>query len=201
MSRLIAFGCSHTFGAGLSDTYPLKKHPSKQSWPAILGEKLDIEVCNEGIPAAGNAEIFDKILRYDFLPTDLIIIMWSHFVRYDDFVIEDQYRSTRQWRKNFKNQEFDDKIDYHNAYKNYLIFQHCELLLSCKKLQHYSTIAWYLDSQLYPKPEFIELHNMIDLNIHSLVVDKGLDQMHFGPKTHEKVAECFYAKVKDNVIR
>lgn len=45
MSRLIAFGCSHTYGHGLPDCF-IPPHrpgtdPSKLSWPYPLGELLN----------------------------------------------------------------------------------------------------------------------------------------------------------------
>ena len=45
MSRLVVFGCSHTYGHGLRDCYdPLTGHPgpqpSLQAWPARLVELL-----------------------------------------------------------------------------------------------------------------------------------------------------------------
>ena len=45
MDRLVAFGCSYTYGHGLPDCIMAKgragKRPSKFAWPYLLAKKLD----------------------------------------------------------------------------------------------------------------------------------------------------------------
>lgn len=197
LNRLIAFGCSYTFGAGLLDTYPEKNTPSKFSWPSVLGNLLNYTVCNEGKPGSGNAEIFDNILRYDFTPNDLVIIMWSHFVRFDHLIIENDYLPKRYWKKPDRSLI---NYEHHNAYKNYLTFQHCELLLESRQIKSYSLLGWNSDELLYPKPNFINLKNLIDLKLSDMNTDRALDNIHFGPKTHNNIAHSIYDRIKHSVL-
>jgi hypothetical protein len=49
--RLIAFGCSNTYGEGLEDCWipEFRKHgpkPSKVAWPQILADKMGRECVN-----------------------------------------------------------------------------------------------------------------------------------------------------------
>jgi hypothetical protein len=76
--RLVAAGCSFTYGLGLED-------PAKQSWPGVLGELLGCEAVNLGTPAAGNSYIANSILDYHAVDPafDLVVIGWSSWTRMD----------------------------------------------------------------------------------------------------------------------
>ena len=76
--RLIAAGCSFTYGLGLED-------PVNQSWPGVLGKLLDCEVVNLGTPAAGNSYIANSILDQHATDPefDLVVVGWSSWTRMD----------------------------------------------------------------------------------------------------------------------
>ncbi len=71
--KILTLGDSFTFGAEL-------QHPDKDSWPFLLGNKLDSEITNLAKPGSGNTRMVrhavEQIDNYD-----LIIIAWSHFAR------------------------------------------------------------------------------------------------------------------------
>ena len=76
MARLLAFGCSYTYGEGLEDCWsPLNKTfgplPSKQAWPSILGKDLGREVHNFGICGASNKHIWHTILNIQSASIDI----------------------------------------------------------------------------------------------------------------------------------
>lgn len=199
MSRLVTFGCSHTYGYGLPDccngVYGPVTSPSKFSWSNLLGQLLNLEVHNESKGGLGNLEIWDKMLRYKFLSDDLVIVMWSHFTRYDNFTVTKNYVPTKS-RSSLKsnNNKFNWLNDYENAYKNYLIFHHANLYLDSKKIKNYSFIAHKPDYIDFPPPNFLQIPNLltIDENYH---LDKGLDNKHFGLKSHEKLASILHDKI------
>ena len=87
MARLVAFGCSNTYGQALNDCYNKKNksygpQASKFAWPAILAKKLNLEVCNYGIPGASNKQIWNTVLDSKLYDTDIVVILWSHLDRY-----------------------------------------------------------------------------------------------------------------------
>ena len=87
MDRLVAFGCSNTYGEGLSDcweprTQKAGRVPSKFAWPNLVAKQLEMEVVNLSIPGASNKHILDIILHVDFLPTDKVVIMWTYEDRF-----------------------------------------------------------------------------------------------------------------------
>lgn len=194
MPRLIAFGCSYTWGVGLPDVYPVTGNtPSKFAWPALLSTMLDRELCNEAIGGSGNAEIFDKILRYQFEPDDLVMIMWSHFVRYDSFTINSNYTQHRRTGWSLKNID-DLGIHHHNAYKNYITMQHCGLLLLNKGIKSFSFIGFTDDTDQYPVPNFITIPNSLTIT-ENYWIDRALDNSHFGEKSQAKLANILYNRI------
>ena len=79
MNRLLVFGCSLTYGEGLKDCngYNPPK-PSKLAWPNFVGNFLNREVYNFGIPGASNKLIWHKILTTKIEPSDIVITLWSN---------------------------------------------------------------------------------------------------------------------------
>lgn len=86
--RLIAFGCSNTYGHGLLDCKALSgwghgPTPSKYSWPFQLGKMLKVgKVINQGNPGASNKEIAKAITDFDFDKDDLVVVGWSFIERH-----------------------------------------------------------------------------------------------------------------------
>lgn len=87
-NRVIAFGCSNTYGYGLQDCYEgkNKKEPglyaSSYAWPSILSGLLNLNIINMSSPGASNKEIWHEIVNFEFEPTDLVFTMWTGFYRW-----------------------------------------------------------------------------------------------------------------------
>tara|TARA_B100001094_G_C18146897_1_gene781323 strand:- start:621 stop:1277 length:657 start_codon:yes stop_codon:yes gene_type:complete len=74
MTRLVAFGCSHTYGETCSDRI-------QNCWPAQLAQKWQINFVNNGVNGASAKEISNYILNYELNSNDIVIILWSHWTR------------------------------------------------------------------------------------------------------------------------
>ena len=89
MSRLIAFGCSSTFGQGLSDCdgvyNPKITQPSKFAWPSVLASLLDLECINMSTPGSSNKRIMYNVKNFKFDKNDVVTILWSMPVRHAIF--------------------------------------------------------------------------------------------------------------------
>jgi hypothetical protein len=197
MGRLVTFGCSYTYGIGLEDIYGSKKvtEPSKLAWPTLLGQLLDKTTINESAPGSGNFEIFDKIIRYNFQPDDLVIIMWSHFIRLGHYkILEKNYKGQRKGSM-MQAKHTAILMEFDNAYKNYQIFHHANLYLESKKIDNYSFIAFFRDRDSFPCPSFFEFSKMLTIQ-EDYHIDMALDREHFGHKSHEKLANILYNKIK-----
>ena len=66
--KLVTFGCSHTYGHGLSDCIAEDGSngptASQQAWPSILSGLTDMKVDNASRPGAGNLMITKAIVDY-----------------------------------------------------------------------------------------------------------------------------------------
>ena len=85
MNRLVAFGCSNTYGHGLPDCIENGlpgRSPSKLAWPNLLATKLNLNVVNMGQPGASNKRIWHNALHYNYNHSDTVVIMWSYISRY-----------------------------------------------------------------------------------------------------------------------
>jgi len=199
MSRLVAFGCSYTYGHGLVDchiepnTYgPL---PSKFAWPQLLADMLGIEAVNLGKPGLSNLHILWKLLNFQFKTDDLCIVMWTHFgrlpysnLKYDSSDIDWNYYDNSVIKQLPQIEEENIVIN------NYIAMHHAWLHLSIKNIKNYFVVA----------PKDIKFYKAPDISIPSLItknpillkeIDKGLDKMHPGPKTHEVIAKYLFNQI------
>lgn len=90
MSRLIACGCSFTYGHGLRDCrydginytdMTQIQTPSHLAWPQIAANKLGIECVNLSRCGESNRYIAYALTQFEFQPDDIVVPMWTHFTR------------------------------------------------------------------------------------------------------------------------
>lgn len=198
MARLIAFGCSYTYGQGLPDCHKngnIGPNPSNLAWPSLVAAKLGITVQNLAFPGSGNAEILDKVLRFKFERDDICMIIWSHFVRYDHFKVISNYHPRREWK--WDTAVLDE--EFHNAYKNYMAMHHCSLYLESIGIPSISSTIFSPDTDSFSIPNFMKIKNLIVLPDNYLV-DLAEDKSHPGVKSQENIANALINGF-NNVIR
>ncbi len=202
MSRLIAFGCSFTFGQGLIDIYPSSNKSSRFAWPELLGNKLKRSVINRGKPGIGNLEILNRVLTTKFEPSDIVVIMWSQFVRHDFFRYDLIPIGSRIHYEEFlKYNPIEEKwwIDNNRA-RNWLTIHQCSLYLQSINIPFVSFmgIVGHNDTLPYPK---LEIPNLLtDINVSDWFVDRALDaheegKGHPGLESHKLIANLIYDKI------
>jgi len=123
MKKLLTIGDSFTAG---------KELPSQiLAWPVLLANKLGWSVTNLGESASCNQKMMRKLVSTPIEQYDLIVILWSHFDRFeiaDDVGIFDAwpggnrtfFRNEAPWRPiiiDYWNRHYND--DY--AYRQYLM--------------------------------------------------------------------------------
>lgn len=95
-TRLLAYGCSNTFGEGLDDIWhhdPSLKYgsnsenPSRYAWPRELGKLMNFdEVHNHAEGGASNKKIWLNILQTKIDPiTDTVVVQWTFVARWTIF--------------------------------------------------------------------------------------------------------------------
>lgn len=202
MSRLVAFGCSFTYGQGLpnskigNNTTKFASQPSDHSWPYKLAEMLNVEGVNKGIPGASNLEILYHILNFDFKPNDIVVVMWSLPDRDLYFQSSRGFKPFRQlgtWLTNrnkyeeewFKNLDFKD-----NCIKSWIYIQHADLYLKSLSLKyiHYPILPNLLEEY---RPEFIKkIDNFFNNGF--IDIDKCQEGSHPGILSHIETANVVY---------
>ena len=204
MSRLLAFGCSYTYGSALPDCHIPPNlpgpNPSKFAWPQLLADKSNYECLNYGECGASNLAVLDRILNFDFKPDDIICVLWPFKNRMMEYSVN----------KNTNHGRWDtDWIKSQNKYdliiKNHLFMNHGYLYLKDLGLQSYHMDVdfyhkdVYLHNELLPKwTKNIELMD-IDFSKIEKIPPLGLDNLHPGIQFHKIVADKLFDKIT-NVI-
>jgi hypothetical protein len=202
MSRVVAFGCSFTYGHGLedcvaSDGIGAGPIPSRFSWPSILADKMNLDCDNQAVCGLSNLGIVDKILNYSFNKDDMIIIMWTFFER--DLL----------WVS--KNQKLDLTVGIDTEILNAWAITHSIVdrrMRTWYNIHHVYSYLKSINANFYflhvnQEPEFINLRPVWANNINFLPT-KFRDFRHFplaadgkhpGPKSHSFMASHIYQHI------
>lgn len=202
MDRLVAFGCSHTFGQALPDCdfdYGMVP-PSKLSWPFKLGEMLKIDVHNAAIPGASNKQIMNQILTFPFKNTDTAIVLWSYA---DRFTILDQDRNKYYNYEdiNYRNQLVPNMTKNNRTAKYYYRYVYNRTDNLIMTAHYISYVKLYLNSQ-----NIINYHTCAEEIHHPSIFSikhgeirnrfpKASDGMHVGEKGHMETARRIYKRM------
>ena len=206
--RIVTFGCSHTYGHGLADCYLLPScqpgpTPSKFAWPQLLGQEFDKEVINMGKPAASNIEILSRILAFDFIETDLVVIQWTYTPR--DMLFGVTFN--QQLGPSFPEVKTSNNKDYymlHNEYdtliRSLFHIHHADMFFRHKKLKylHYMHEIEISRINIVTRSKLKWFNIPLNpFNILSLEIDKAVDGHHAGPKTQIEVSKTIISLIKE----
>ena len=157
LNRLIVFGCSNTYGQGLSDCRDRNSPASILGWPNELATMMGIStVINLGIGGASNKHISNSFLNKagdDFFntDTDVVVFLWSYFCRHcifqNDGSVERylpsdirtknkrfepiRYNKIKSWYKDY-NTGVDQQLS------NYTTISHTQHYLNSKGITNYN---------------------------------------------------------------
>jgi hypothetical protein len=97
MARLIAAGCSCTYGHGLPDCSQGPDHvygpePSQLAWPSICAAQLGLACVNLSQPGSSNISILLSLLQHAWAPGDVAAVLWSFPQRDTLFGPDGDYR-------------------------------------------------------------------------------------------------------------
>lgn len=195
LGRLVSFGCSNTYGQGLSDCYDGNDgpgpSPSKQVYPALLGEEFNITSINEGKPGCSNAYIAYKILNYQFLEGDFIIVQWTTPTRSTLFLKEGELPIGPWIKKDYCKHYYNIVDNKHLMIETMKNIHHIELYLRSKEIPFiFATnatvnlkVGWKINTPIIPLIQF--------------VTDRGVDKLHPGPESHKKIAKYLSHLLKE----
>ncbi len=219
MTRLVAFGCSHTYGQALPDVWDHENNKdiwlesdrdklisSKYAWPQILANKLNIKCDNNGRPGASNKEIWWNIVNYDFQKTDVVIILWSFpYGRHAIITKKELEYFNINENKTFEGKQkcniyFKYIYDEHDAtLDSYLRINHIEMFLkdNIKLIKHYYP-GLVTEYDLF-KPSWNKVNILEKFPGPIYDKDRAFDGCHPGPESHKAFAMAVYDEIKDEI--
>jgi hypothetical protein len=202
MSRLIAFGCSITYGHGLPDCFSppggFGPTPSNLAWPSLLGKKLEKStVVNNADPGASNLQILWKILNYEFQHDDICVVYWSFYERLDIVRLELDSTKTHRLQLGDLDKDFLSRPGYikHNTIRNFLMIHHAALFLEDMGIPYFflDRPTFKLEGKL---SEYLSSKNYDNTQIDQVFkIDLALDKAHPGIKSQEKIANYIHSKL------
>ena len=208
MSRLIAFGCSNTYGHGLEDCIVFPTHApgpiaSKTAWPNALGKLLNVkEVINQGEPGASNKFIWRRIFDFKFRKNDIVFINWSFLDRHCFF--REQYGREIMigcWIENKPNKTYfkllysdlDSTLEFFNR------ADHSKRYLDSLNIKNFHTTVLHdEDRNTLTIPKWMSV-NLLKTNMSTIrqLHPTALDNSHPGQLAHDQFANDLYLEIKE----
>jgi hypothetical protein len=186
MNRIVAFGCSNTFGTSLPD--------ATAAWPHVLADLYNCKVDNRGIEGASNLQILWNILQYDFKPGDTVVIMWA-------IVNRDFFEGTNQFGVWQDASIVDHWIAVHSEkdmiIRAWLNIHHADLHLKQLNIPHYN---FAVDYRLLNKNKL----KFINTTLYNARVDlykfinRASDKSHPGEIAHRNIAKKIKKIINEN---
>ena len=190
---ILFLGCSHTFGVGLAED---------ELYCRLVSDKLQMPYVNGGVGAAGrymNTMNLTKILQSGVRPA-LVINQWPSYGRTFFMTPRKEIMCLGPWIvDNERNEELDIGWDTRlsSFYKAWIdsgrhdiesehYVNNARLLLGGYDIPYFE-FGFY--SSPIHKKDINELLGIVCINLNEFQIDLARDDMHLGPKTHEKLAE------------
>lgn len=223
--RIICFGCSLTFGEGITKV-DLYEKPSEYSWPSVIRRDLmnnTVPVINESIAGASNKLILYKIMNFDYEPNDIVCVQYTYAGR--DSIFKKQIANKSEINVNnihFINPSaFIRKTEiaerYYEIYDNYsllindLIYVNsCYNFLQNNNIKYTcrfaSNLMYYIDNEnilFKSNYKFQEDQHLKTIqNISELIDERsryGHDGSHYSIEVNELIAKDYYKSITNMI--
>ena len=198
MSRIIIFGDSNSYGAGLSD-------PINENFGYHLGKYFNKEVINLAVPGGSNTRIMYEILNFDFQSTDVVFIGWTYVFRDAVFLRKDKIEHYGSWidPKVAKNKDWLRYAEeYDLTVKSYMHMHHANCYFETKNIKLVQVFLEEVPNAFYIKKDF-KWSDKLEMSFDILKEVKYVDLTscnHPGPKTHKLFAEYLCENFKDKFL-
>jgi hypothetical protein len=191
--RIVAFGCSYTYGHGLPDCLDNNGRPgpnySKLAFPILLAQKLDYECINLGKSGNSNKEIWNDILNFDFKEGDIALVTWTYYSRF--CIIKS---NTTQRINPWNDRDKPFYMNYSNRNDMLLDFytrlNHVNTYLQNKNIK---SLNYVIENHEDKSPEW----NTVDILGLFEKIDEADDRCHPGERSHIVFAD----KIHNHIIR
>ena len=199
MHKIIAFGCSNTFGQGLPDCYKMEgdigiglEKSSQYAWPEVFAKKMKKSCVNLAQPGSSNRQILWQILNFEYYqPRDCVTILWTFINR--SSIIKSQHEISQLHIREWSGQPIENKawrkykVETYNEYDemirslHYIDYADRFLKDRVGYVMHYVTDNTLLDhKQPYVQADIIRNGKLLMTEY-----PKGLDGVHHGIEGHQ----------------
>ena len=206
MERLVAFGCSITYGHALADCYSAPSGPgplpSEQAWPSLVATHFNVPLTNQSVCGNSNLAILNDVLKFKFLKGDVAIIMWSLADRdvlfgKKNLLGKQTLMPIGRWQNTKLSEHwFAAHPESDLATRTWFYIHHATLYLKSIGISLYNIFSGYEELKKY-KPKYLKLDFYKTKTRCMFPVDRGLDDLHPGPITHQliskEIIEILYA--------
>ncbi len=203
--RIVAFGCSITYGQSMEDNHPENIVPSQYAWPQQLANIVGTEAINKGQMGAGCKEILNIILDFEFKPSDVVVIAWSYPERWSIISEDNNVKQIGPWMwENYKKPLLNKVTATANVYYEYIWNEYDSFLDQRRNIKF---AKLYLDSigiksyhttiidEEYKNKKWFDI-SLLDIGIRNYIKSntRALDGLHPGQEAHHKIANEFWNK-------
>ena len=200
--RLVASGCSITFGHGLKDCYSGKRKigpgdkPSEYAWPSVLADILGLECVNLSSPGASNKRIAHTLCSTELTDTDLVIVNWSYANRYC-VITENEIIDLGFFKGRHKiNKSFMNLADANDLMLDSILrVDYTKLLLDKNKITNFHTLSNKKDFNSYTNKNMLTTSMGPIRDMFPLAIDKS----HPGREAHAYFAEEIYREIQNKL--
>lgn len=206
MSRLLAFGCSHTYGHGLVDCYNKKTNsagetPSKYAWPQLVANNLNLDCINLSNPGASNKEIWWTITKQKYLSTDTVVILWSYphrsaIIHNNNDVQQLGYGFSDKPSKQFTKFTSMTVSDYNFSIDSWMYIEFSNKILADRKVKKIYNFVINYEVYNLAQPNWLTTEIMLDAYEFVLPVDLALDNNHPGQTSNKDFSQRVTSIIK-----
>ena len=215
-NRLIAFGCSHTYGGALSAN---QDSPSPLAWPNLLANLSNRKCVNVSRRGSSNKRIWNDVVNFEFQKNDVVFIMWTDVSR-TCIIKENEIEDIGVWNINDNDASlkyYQSLFDLFDSVKDLNIrSSHCDLYLNSLGVKNYHLVyseilidhkvnavakkLKTLDRKSYRKEAFNKANLLrLDFSEISKSYDKALDGRHPGELAHKELANKIFSEVQNEI--
>lgn len=213
--KLVTFGCSLTYGTGLSDCWDGSmsgKHPSKLAWPNRLQNLMNIKMIknfsgggqsNKEIAYTIQKELSKGTIKQD----DVVIVQWTYPDRHC-IIAKDRVIRLYPYQVERRHKEADvdkrmSKVHYRHLHDNYdMLYQtatHQDYIYHKLKQLNIKQFHMFID----PTDNYFEWSDVPFLKTSISRIralhPKALDNQHPGEQAHIEVAKSIYKEIEMSI--
>lgn len=202
--RFVIFGCSHTYGEGITrkDTGGFTGSPSPYAWPNILRSIYKIPVKNYARCGASNHYILKSIRDHKWQKKDIAIVLFTYPTRYSYYtkektcenILPNIFHAPTREEKVINNNFYKTFTDYHIEKVNLIDVEHAYLFLKYNNIPYVNRFCsrFTLTDNEISKEILNDSQTTIKRHAQNLFTEEeltGFDGAHYSKKVHQTWAK------------